>query len=98
MNRSDLIDQLAARFSQLTQGDAELAVTAILDSMSDALASGRRIEVRGFGVLTVRQLAPKLGRNPRSGEPVNIPGRRVTHFKPGKGLRDAVDQQVHTEN
>ncbi len=91
MTRSDLVTELAARFSQLTQRDAEFAVKAILDAMNDALARGHRIEIRGFGSFSVNYRLPRMGRNPRSGESVAIPEKRVPHFKPGKALREAVD-------
>jgi integration host factor subunit beta len=94
MNRSDLIIQLSERSRQLTQRDAELAVNAILTAMADALARGGRIEIRDFGSFSVKNQAPKLGRNPRSGESVSIPGKRAVHFKPGKGLREAVDLEA----
>ena len=90
MTRSDLIERLAERFGQLTQRDAELAVTLVLGAMTDALVHGNRIEVRGFGSFTVNRRAPRTGRNPRTGEPVEIPELRLPHFKPGKKLRDAV--------
>ncbi|GAB2746313.1 integration host factor subunit beta [Melaminivora jejuensis] len=92
MTRSDLVDELAARFAQLTQRDAELAVKTILDAVSDALVSGQRIEIRGFGSFSVTHRPPRMGRNPRTGEAVPIPQKRVPHFKPGKALREAVDQ------
>jgi integration host factor subunit beta len=92
MTRSDLVDQLAERFKQLTHRDAELAVKAILDAMSDALVKGHRIELRGFGSFAISRRPPRLGRNPRSGEQVAIPEKRVPHFKPGKALREAVAQ------
>jgi integration host factor subunit beta len=94
MTRSDLVEELAARFTQLTQRDAEYAVKAILDAMNDALARGHRIEIRGFGSFSVTHRAPRMGRNPRSGESVAIPEKRVPHFKPGKALRQAVDQRT----
>ena len=94
MNRSDLVEELAARFSQLTANDAELAVKAILDAMNDALVSGHRIEIRGFGSFSINRRAPRIGRNPRSGESVAIPEKRVPHFKPGKALREQVDQRT----
>ena len=93
MTRSDLVDELAARFSQLTHRDAEMAVKTVLDSMADALARGHRIEVRGFGSFTVNHRPARTGRNPRTGESVEIPEKRVPHFKPGKALREAVDHQ-----
>jgi integration host factor subunit beta len=91
MTRSDLVARLAERFSQLTHRDAEFAVKTIVDAMSDALARGHRIEIRGFGSFSVSRRTPRIGRNPRSGEQVTIPEKRVPHFKPGKALREAVD-------
>ncbi len=94
MTRSDLVEALAARFGQLTQRDAEFAVKAILDAMGDALVKGHRIEIRGFGSFSVNRRAPRIGRNPRSGESVMIPEKRVPHFKPGKALREQVDART----
>ena len=94
MNRSDLVEELAARFDQLTQRDAEFAVKAILDAMNDALVRGHRIEIRGFGSFSINRRSPRIGRNPRSGESVAIPEKRVPHFKPGKALREAVDRRT----
>lgn len=91
MTRSDLVARLAERFGQLTHRDAEFAVKTMLDAMSDALARGHRIEIRGFGSFSVNRRPPRVGRNPRSGEKVLIPEKRVPHFKPGKALRQAVD-------
>jgi integration host factor subunit beta len=94
MTRSDLVTHLAERFTQLTQRDTEFAVKTILDAMSDALARGHRIEIRGFGSFSINRRPPRVGRNPRSGEQVVIPEKLVPHFKPGKALREAVDTQV----
>lgn len=94
MTRSDLVEELAARFSQLTHRDAELAVKTILDAMNDALVRGRRIEIRGFGSFSINHRPPRMGRNPRNGDSVAIPEKRVPHFKPGKALREAVDQRT----
>jgi len=94
MTRSDLVEELAARFAQLTHRDTEYAVKTILDAMGDALVRGHRIEIRGFGSFTVNRRPPRIGRNPRSGESVQIPEKRVPHFKPGKALREAVDAQT----
>jgi integration host factor subunit beta len=94
MTRSDLVEELAARFAQLTQKDAESAVKALVDAMSNAMVRGHRIEVRGFGSFSVSYRAPRIGRNPRSGESVSIPEKRVPHFKTGKALREAVDAQT----
>lgn len=94
MNRSTLIELLAARFAHLTKRDASSAVTTILDAMNEAMARGHRIEVRGFGSFTVTRHAPRTGRNPRSGETVQIPEKRVPRFKPGKALRAEVGQRT----
>ena len=91
LTRSDLVEELATRFAQLSQRDAELAVKTLLDALGDALVRGQRIEVRGFGSFTVTRRPPRLGRNPRTGAAVQIPEKRVPHFKPGKALREAVD-------
>ena len=98
MTRSDLVIQLAERFSQLTHRDTEFAVKTILDAMSDALARGHRIEIRGFGSFSINRRPPRVGRNPRSGEQVVIPEKLVPHFKPGKALREAVDANVPVED
>lgn len=94
MTRSDLVEALSAKFGQLTHRDAEFAVKAILDAMGDALVKGHRIEIRGFGSFTVNRRSPRVGRNPRSGESVLIPEKRVPHFKPGKALREEVDKRT----
>lgn len=98
MTRSDLVEELAARFAQLTQRDAEHAVKTIQDAVSDALVQGQRIEIRGFGSFSVSRRPARIGRNPRSGESVHIPEKRVPHFKPGKALREAVDFQASTDS
>jgi len=96
MTRSDLVIQLAERFSesQLTHRDIEFAVKTILDAMSEALAQRHRIEIRGFGSFSINRRPPRVGRNPRSGEQVEIPEKLVPHFKPGKALREGVDANV----
>jgi integration host factor subunit beta len=97
MTRSDLVEALAAKFSQLTQRDTEFAVKLVLDAMSDALARGHRIEIRGFGSFSINRRPPRVGRNPRSGEQVTIPEKLVPHFKPGKALRESVDASCPAE-
>ncbi len=94
MNRSELVESLVARVDDMTHRDAESAVSVILEAVSDALAHGRRIEIRGFGVLSVVRRPTRIGRNPRSGERVVVPEKRALHFKPGKALRDGVDDQI----
>jgi len=94
MTKSELIEKLAAAQSQLTAKDMELAVKMILDHMSDALARVERIEIRGFGSFSLHYRAPRVGRNPKTGEPVSLPGKYVPHFKPGKELRERVNPEV----
>ena len=91
MTRSDLVARLAERFAQLTQRDTEFAVKTILEAMTDALARGHRIEIRGFGSFSITRRPPRIGRNPRSGDKVEIPEKLVPHFKAGKALRESVD-------
>ncbi len=95
MTRSDLVEELAARFAQLTQRDAEHAVKTIQDAVSDALVQGQRIEIRGFGSFCLSPAAlPVLGAIHAAANQCSIPEKRVPHFKPGKALREAVDFQA----
>ena len=94
MTKSELIAQLAERFPQLVAKDADLAVKMILDAMSEALVRGDRIEIRGFGSFALNYRPPRLGRNPKSGEKVDVPAKWVPHFKAGKELRERVDQSI----
>lgn len=91
MTKSELIARLAARFPQLVAKDADYAVKMVLDAMSDALARGDRIEIRGFGSFSLNYRPPRVGRNPKSGEKVQVPEKYVPHFKAGKELRERVD-------
>jgi integration host factor subunit beta len=91
MTKSDLISRLAVRYPQLVAKDAELAVKMILDAMAKSLAEGRRIEIRGFGSFGLNYRPPRTGRNPKSGERVQVPAKHVPHFKAGKELRERVD-------
>ncbi|ENO90135.1 integration host factor subunit beta [Thauera linaloolentis] len=91
MTKSELIAQLAERFPQLVAKDADYAVKMILDAMTDALARGDRIEIRGFGSFALNYRPPRVGRNPKSGEKVHVPEKYVPHFKAGKELRERVD-------
>ncbi len=91
MNKSDLIQHLAVRLGHLDLGDVELAVRVMLESMAQALAEGDRIEIRGFGSFALHYRRPRIGRNPRTGEVVALPGKHVPHFKPGKTVRQLVN-------
>lgn len=97
MTKSELIARLAERYPQLVSKDAEFAVKTILDAMATTLAEGRRIEIRGFGSFALSRRPPRLGRNPKSGERVMVPEKRVPHFKPGKELRERVDARLRDE-
>jgi integration host factor subunit beta len=94
MTKSELIACLAERYPQLVAKDADFAVNTILDAMSQALCSGLRIEIRGFGSFALTCRSPRIGRNPKSGETVMVPEKRVPHFKPGKELRERVDAMI----
>ncbi|MCP5143105.1 MAG: integration host factor subunit beta [Gammaproteobacteria bacterium] len=91
MTKSELIELLASRQGHLAYKDVELAVKSLLEQMSHALADGERIEIRGFGSFSLHYRAPRMGRNPKTGESVSLPGKYVPHFKPGKELRERVD-------
>ena len=91
MTKSELIARLAERFPQLVAKDADFAVKMILDAMTDALSRGDRIEIRGFGSFALNYRPPRVGRNPKSGEKVQVPEKYVPHFKAGKELRERVD-------
>jgi integration host factor subunit beta len=91
VTKSELIAALAARYSQLAPRDIDYAVKTILKAMTQALALGQRIEIRGFGSFSLSRRSPRIGRNPKSGETVRVPGKQVPHFKAGKDLRERVD-------
>lgn len=91
MTKSELIAALAASYPQLVVNDADIAVKTIIDAMIQSLADGHRIEIRGFGSFALSQRSPRIGRNPKTGEKVMVPGKQVPHFKVGKALRESVD-------
>ncbi|HLS41900.1 MAG TPA: integration host factor subunit beta [Paenalcaligenes sp.] len=91
MTKSELIALLASRYPQLALRDMDLAVKTVLDAMTQSLADGQRIEIRGFGSFSLSTRSPRIGRNPRSGEKVMVPAKQVPHFKAGKELRERVD-------
>lgn len=91
MTKSELIEAIAARQSQLSLKDVELAVKTLLEHMSEALAEGERIEIRGFGSFSLHYREPRRGRNPKTGDTVELSGKYVPHFKPGKELRERVN-------
>ena len=93
MTKSELIEVLARKQPQLAYRDIELAVKTILEYMSSSLSSGERIEIRGFGSFSLHFRPARSGRNPKSGEPVSLPAKYVPHFKPGKELRERVNNK-----
>jgi len=104
VTKSELIALLASRYPQLALRDMDFAVKTVLDSMTQALANGQRIEIRGFGSFSLSTRSPRVGRNPKSGEKVLVPGKQVPHFKAGKELRERVDsvflqqEQIETDD
>ena len=92
MTRSELIERISQRNPELPVGDVELAVKGIIERMARALATGQRVEVRGFGSFSLAKRAPRVGRNPRTGESVALGTKYVPRFKAGKALSDAVDE------
>ena len=91
MTKSELIESLAKKQPSLALKDVELAVKCVIEKMNQALSSGERIEIRGFGSFSLHKRPPRTGRNPKTGESVNLAEKHVPHFKPGKELRDRVD-------
>jgi integration host factor subunit beta len=96
MTKSELIQSLADEQQHLAYKDVELAVRCILDHMGDSLSNGERIEIRGFGSFSLHYRPPRTGRNPKTGDAVALEGKHVPHFKPGKELRDRVDDAYQT--
>lgn len=97
MTKSELIERIASRQAQLSAKDVELAVKTILEHMSQTLATGTRIEIRGFGSFSLHYREPRLGRNPKTGETVQLSGKYVPHFKPGKEMRERVNESLQQE-
>lgn len=97
MTKSELIEVIAKQQSHLAYRDVELAVKCMLEQMSQALASGERIEIRGFGSFSLHFRPPRMGRNPKTGDSVALSGKYVPHFKPGKELRERVNEGYQKE-
>lgn len=93
MTKSGLIERLALKQTHLMHKDAELAVKMVLDEIGNALARRDRVEIRGFGSFSLHHRPARIGRNPKTGESVKIPEKRVPHFKPGKEMRERVNQR-----
>ncbi|MED5238734.1 MAG: integration host factor subunit beta [Pseudomonadota bacterium] len=97
LTKSELIERIADRQSQLSPKDVELAVKTLIEEMADSLAGGGRIEIRGFGSFSLHFRAPRVGRNPKTGASVELHGKYVPHFKPGKELRERVNESLHLQ-
>jgi integration host factor subunit beta len=95
MTRSELFTQLASRSSILSTKDAELSVSLILDSIAEGLTQDRRIEICGFGSFALNYRPPRIGRNPKSGVPVQVRAKLVPHFKAGKEMRARANAAVY---
>jgi integration host factor subunit beta len=91
MTKSELIEILSRRQGHLKADDVDMAVQTLVEMMSNSLTEGDRIEIRGFGSFSLHFRPPRLGRNPKTGDSVALPGKYVPHFKPGKELRDRVN-------
>jgi len=94
VTKSELIERVTSRQKQLSPKDVELAIKTLLEEMSQALAGGGRIEIRGFGSFSLHYREPRIGRNPKTGQSVDLNGKFVPHFKPGKELRERVNYDV----
>jgi integration host factor subunit beta len=90
MTKADLIEEVSRKV-QMTQKDSETVIEAIFDSVVRALRRGDKVEIRGLGSFRTRQRQPRMGRNPKTGERVEVPAKRVPHFKPSKELKDLVN-------
>ena len=97
MTKSELIEMVAKKQRHLPAKDVELAVKHLLELMTQSLANGGRIEIRGFGSFSLHFRPPRMGRNPKSGEAVALSGKHVPHFKPGKELRERVNSNQHLQ-
>ncbi len=91
MTKSEIIDILTRKQNHLSSKDVELSVKLLLENMSSVLADGGRIEIRGFGSFSLHHRTARKGRNPKTGDQVNLPPKFVPHFKPGKQLRERVN-------
>ena len=92
MTKSELIESLYRKQPHLAYTDVDTAVRAIIESMSSALGAGERIEIRGFGSFSLHHRRARMGRNPKTGEAVALQEKHVPHFKPGKDMRERVNE------
>lgn len=90
MTKSELIERIAQKQTQLAYKDVELTVKSLITQMTHSLSTGKRIEIRGFGSFSLHYRPARVGRNPKTGDSVSLPGKHVPHFKPGKELRERI--------
>ena len=95
MTKADLVEEVT-HIGDLTRRDGEVVVDTVFDAVIQALQSGDKIEIRGFGSFRIRQRKPRTGRNPKTGDKVEVPAKRVPYFKPSKELRDLVNPRQQT--
>jgi len=95
MTKSEMIEILSQRQTQLAYRDVELAVKTMLEHMASTLSSGDRIEIRGFGSFSLHYRPPRTGRNPKTGDSVSLIAKYVPHFKPGKEMRERVNESMN---
>ena len=93
MTKAELVDQVA-RTTQLTKKHAEIMVNTVFDSIVDSLKDGEKIELRGFGSFRLRKREPRKGRNPKTGDKVDVPPKKVPYFKPGKELKELINKEI----
>jgi len=98
MTKSELIELIARKQPQLSYKDIKLVVKISLEHMVSALSTGERIEIRGFGSFSLHYRPSRIGRNPKSGEPVSLSAKYVPHFKPGKDLRERVNEGQRSQD
>ncbi|MCJ7482175.1 MAG: integration host factor subunit beta [Thermodesulfovibrionales bacterium] len=98
MTKSVLVEKVSERIGSLTKKQTEIVVDTVFDSIKEALVKGEKIEIRGFGNFKPKVRRPRRARNPKTGETVDVPGKRVLHFKVGKALRDAMNPKENSNS
>jgi integration host factor subunit beta len=91
MTRSVLIEKISERVGSLTRKQTEIVIDTVFETIKEALVKGEKIEIRGFGNFKVKNRRPRLARNPKTGDKIDVPAKRVLHFKAGKALREAMN-------
>jgi len=97
MTKAELVEQVA-QSTDLTKKNAELIVNTVFDSIVESLRDGEKIELRGFGSFRIRQRGSRVGRNPKTGAKVHVPSKRIPYFKPGKDLREMLNEDTQRDH